>query len=58
MSLRFRSFYYDVIVSAVSTTTVWTRRESRKCATAAVLDALARITSYMREHYQEELKHD
>ena len=52
---KIRSFYYDVLYLLVNHYRLDEARE-QEVRHSRRLDALARITSYMREHYQEELK--
>ena len=52
---KIRSFYYDVLYLLVNHYRLDEAGE-QEVRHSRRLDALARITSYMREHYQEELK--
>ena len=52
---KIRSFYYDVLYFLVNHYRLDEAGE-QEVRHSRRLDALARITSYMREHYQEELK--
>ena len=52
---KIRSFYYDVLYLLVNYYRLDEAGE-QEVRHSRRLDALARITSYMREHYQEELK--
>jgi len=54
-AFKIRSFYYDVLYLLVNHYRLDEAGE-QEVRHSRRLDALARITSYMREHYQEELK--
>ena len=52
---KIRAFYYDVLYMLVNDYRV-SKAGEQEVRYSRRLDALSRITTYMREHYQEELK--